>query len=119
MNSQRRRSPQFRSILLSSSVCLASGIVGLAGTAQANPTSSLLFSLKEDLQTPLENAFSQPFEDESLQDLNNQPDPQNLISPEVEVEDELAARSPLQVSHSASDLAQAQPATEGAPYQTR
>jgi len=87
---------------------------GLAGTAQANPTSSLLLSLKEDLQPSSETASSQPFEDKSLQDRNNQPDPQITISSEVEAEEGLPARSPLQVSHSASDLAQAQPATDGA-----
>ncbi len=114
MNSQRRRSPQFPSILLSSSVGLAVGIFGLAGTAQANPTSSLLLSLKEDLQPSSETASRQPFEDKSLPDRNNQPDPQSSISPKIQVEEGLPARSPLQVSHSASDLAQAQPATDGA-----
>jgi|GEM_PF-1108118 len=114
MNSQRRRSPQFPSILISSSISFAVGMFGLAGTAQANPTSSLLLSLKEDLQPSSETASSQPFEDKSLQDRNNQPDPQITISSEVEAEEGLPARSPLQVSHSASDLAQAQPATDGA-----
>lgn len=114
MNSQKRRSPQFPAILLSSSVCLAIEMFGLAGTAQANPTSSFLLSLKEDLQTSSENAFSQPLADESLKDLDRQLEPQAPISPAIEAEDEPPARSPLQVSHSASDLAQAQPITDGA-----
>lgn len=114
MNSQRRRSPQFLSILLSSSVCLSIGLFGLAETAQANPTSSLLLSLKEDLQTPSENAFSQSSEGDLPKNLDTQPFPQTPLSPEVETEKGLPARSPLQVSHSASDLAQAQPATESA-----
>lgn len=113
MNSSRRRSPQSRSILLSSSVCLAIGILGLAGTAQANPTSSLLVSLKEDLQTSSELPAIQSLE-ESPQDLTNPFDSQTTVSPDVETERNLTERSPVQVSHSASDLAQAQPAPASA-----
>lgn len=113
MNSQKRRSPQLPSILISSSVCLAIGMFGFSGTAQANPTSSLLLSLKEDLQPSSETFSSQPFEDKSLQDRNNQSDPQITISPEIQTEEELLGRS-LQVSHSASDLAQAEPTSDGA-----
>ncbi|PZV13262.1 MAG: hypothetical protein DCF22_11100 [Leptolyngbya sp.] len=87
---------------------------GLAGTAQASPTSSLLLSLKEDLQPSSDLTSSQPV-DQALKSLDDPLDRQITISPEIEVEDGLSARSPLQVSHSASDLAQAQPATEGAP----
>ena len=114
MHSQRRRSLQFPSILISSSVGLAVGIFGLAGIAQANPTSSLLLSFKEDLQPSSEIASSQPFQDKSLEDRNDQPDPQITISPEIQTEEELLGRSPLQVSHSASDLAQAEPTSDGA-----
>ncbi len=114
MNSQRRRSPQFSAILLSSSVCLTIGMFGLTGTAQANPTSSLLLSLKEDLQTSSENAFSQPSVDETLEDWDQQFDSQIPPSPEVTAEEALPTRSPVPVSHSARDLAQAQPATDGA-----
>lgn len=115
MNSQRRRSPQSRSILFSSSVCLAIGIFGFAGTAQANPTSSLLLSLKEDLQTPSELPATQSLEAESLKDLTNPFDSQITVSPDVESGGDPAARSLLQVSHSASDLAQAQPTSGDTP----
>jgi hypothetical protein len=112
MNYQRRRSPQFSAVLISSSVCLAIGMFGFSGTAQANPTSRLLLSLKEDLQPLSENASSQPLtnelpQDELPQDLNNSLDSQSTISSEGEAEINLPARSPLPVSRSASDLAQA------------
>ncbi|MBM0741595.1 hypothetical protein JOY44_08195 [Phormidium sp. CLA17] len=111
MNSQRRRSPQFSLMLISSSVGLAVGIFSLSGTAQANSAFSRLLLLKEDLQNPSEKALSQPLENE-LKDLNNPLDPPITLSPEVKAEDELPT-STLQVSHTASDLAQTQPATDG------
>jgi hypothetical protein len=109
MTIPKKRSPLFPSGLLLPCISLAVGAFSLFGasSAQANPAFNHLLTLKEDLQ-PTSEVIEIPKGDlspellkELDQSLNN-----SAEIPEFLGEDQLA-RSPIQVSYSAKDLAQA------------